>query len=232
MELFNDYGNFQIYGFWSKEVNTLIDKVNSHYSKSYATQHDMVLRFVNDTVFQGKGEFSKEFRKKGKNYPDLKISGKKTEKEIEIVELRMHTSQLKYLRRELNKREQTFSNSDFLYFTYFLQVGLKEAGKGLIDRTCIYYVVIIILSRKSLLIPIDELMAEIQMGTKDFTKKLAEKSGIDGEKEELLGVENMIKVVDLKREVHALKGELKVNKKTIEEKDKEIERLKSQLNDK
>jgi predicted RNase H-like nuclease (RuvC/YqgF family) len=63
------------------------------------------------------------------------------------------------------------------------------------------------------------------MGTKDFTKKLAEKSGIDGEKEELLGVENMIKVVDLKREVRALKGELK-------EKDKEIERLKSQLNDK
>ena len=76
------------------------------------------------------------------------------------------------------------------------------------------------------------MLAEIQMGTKDFTKKLAEKSGIDGEKEELLGVENMIKVVDLKREVHALKGELKVNKKTIEEKDKEIERLKSQLNDK
>jgi len=128
----------------------------------------------------------------------------------------------------------------------FVHRGLKKEGKGLIDRTCIYYVVIIILSRKSLLIPIDKLAAEIQMGTRDFTKKLAEKSGIDWEKEELLGVENMIKVADLERKVRVLKGELKENKKIIEDKDKkleekdkkleekdnEIERLKAQLKDK
>ena len=239
MELFNDYGNFQIYGFWSKEVSTLVDKINSYHGKSYATQHDMVLKFVNDAIFQGKGEFNKEFRKKGKTYPDLKISGKKIEKGIEIVELRVRTNQLKYLRHELKKREKIFSTSDWLYFTYFLQVRLKKEGKGLIDRTCIYYVVIIILSRKSLLIPIDKLAAEIQMGTRDFTKKLAEKSGIDWEKEELLGVENMIKVADLERKVRVLKGELKENKKIIEDKDKkleekdnEIERLKAQLKDK
>ena len=63
------------------------------------------------------------------------------------------------------------------------------------------------------------------MGTKDFTDKLAEKSGIDEEKEELLGVENMIKVVDLERKVRVLEVDL-------EEKDKEIERLKAQLKDK
>ncbi len=63
------------------------------------------------------------------------------------------------------------------------------------------------------------------MGTKDFTDKLAEESGIDEEKEELLGVENMIKVVDLERKVRVLE----IN---LEEKDKEIERLKAQLKDK
>ena len=88
------------------------------------------------------------------------------------------------------------------------------------------------------------------MGTENFTKKLTKKSGIEEEKEELLGVENMIKVVDLERKVRGLEEDIeeKVKKleekkklyeeivkkkdKNLEEKDKVIERLKAQLKNK
>ncbi|MHA1293847.1 MAG: hypothetical protein ACTSQJ_14415, partial [Promethearchaeota archaeon] len=84
---------------------------------------------------------------------------------------------------------------------------------------------IIKMSKKTLQIPINELIGEIRMGTKEFTKKLAQKSGLDDEKEELLGVDNIIKAVDLERQ-------LKVKDQIIQEKDKEIERLKARLKDK
>ncbi|MHA1491480.1 MAG: hypothetical protein ACTSRI_17735 [Promethearchaeota archaeon] len=253
MDLHTDYDNFQIHAFWSKEIMALIDEITTQPGKSYSTQHDIILRFVNDTLFQGRGEFNREFRKKGKTYPDLKIPVKETNKGFEVVELRVHTSQLKYLRGELRIREKTFSTSDRLYFTYLLQVGLKEEGKVLLDRACIYYLVIIKLLKKTRTIPINELAEEIRMGTKEFTEKLAEKSGIDGEKEELLGVENIIKVIDLERKLNVKiaeldqkdkeieqKGkqldqkdkEIEQKDKEIEQKDKEIERLKAQLKDK
>jgi len=218
MELCNDYDNFQVHAFLSRKVGALVNEINGHYGKSYATQHDIILKFVNERIFLGEGEFNMEFREKGKTYPDLKIVRKETDKGFEVVELRVHTSQLKYLRHELNKREKTYSNSDHLYFTYFLRVGSKEEGKVLKDKTCIYYLVIIKLS----------------------------KNGIDEEKEELLGVENMIKVVDLERKVSLLEvdleekdkelnekdKELNEKDKELNEKDKELERLKAQLKDK
>ncbi|MHA1492370.1 MAG: hypothetical protein ACTSRI_22290 [Promethearchaeota archaeon] len=129
-------------------------------------------------------------------------------------------------------------------------MGSKEEGKVLKDKTCIYYLVIIKLSKKTRAIPINDLVAEIRMGTKDFTDKLAEKNGIDEEKEELLGVENMIKVVDLERKVRVLEVDLeekekeinakdkeideekKLHEEIVKKKDKEIERLKAQLKDK
>jgi len=236
MDLNNDFDNFQIHAFWSKEITVLIGKITSHPGKSYATQHDMVLHFINDTLFEGKGEFNKEFRVKGKTYPDLKVPIKDPEKGFEIVELKVRTSQLKYLRAELNKREKVFSTSDHLYFSYLLRIGSKEEGKIIKDRACIYYLVIIKISKQTQTIPINELVDAIRMGTDNITKELAEKSGLDEEKEELLGVENMIKVVDLERKVSILEAELgeKIHmlKAELDEKDKEIERLKSQLKEK
>ena len=236
MDLCNDYDNFQIHAFWSKDIMVLISKITSHHGKSYATQHDLVLHFINKTLFEGKGVFNKEFRVKGKKYPDLKIPIKETEKNFEIVELKVRTSQLKYLRAELKKREKVFSTSDHLYFSYLLQAGSKEEGKIIKDRACIYYLVIIKISKKTETIPINELVEAIRMGTDNFTKELAEKSGLDEEKEELLGVENMIKVVDLERKVSVLKAEheekVSVLEAELEKKEKEIEHLKAQLKEK
>jgi hypothetical protein len=60
------------------------------------------------------------------------------------------------------------------------------------------------------------------MGTEDFTKKLAKESNLDEKEEELLGVENIIKVVDLERKLKTVKKE----KKALErEKQKYINQL-------
>ncbi len=223
MELCKDYDNFQIHAFWSKPVTSLVDRINSHPGKSYATQHDLVLAFVNDTIFKGMGEFNKEFRIKGKKYPDLKIPAKDFEKGFTIVELKVRTSQLKYLRADLNERDEIFSTSDYLYFSYLLQVGAKGTGKIIKDRVCIYYFVVLKISKRTLTIPINKLVEEIKTSTKDFTKELAEKSEINEEKEELLGVDNMIKVVDLERKVSALEADVSEKEKQLSEKEKTIE---------
>ncbi len=110
-----------------------------------------------------------------------------------------------------------------------LELSLKEKGKVLKTKTCIYYLVIIILSSKTRLIPINDLVDDIKMGAEDFTKKLEKESGIDDDKEELLGVENMIKVVDLERKVSVLEAELDEKDRELDEKDREIDRLKAQL---
>ncbi len=228
MRVIEDFGNFRIHAFWSKEITALINDITGKYGKSYATQHDIVLKFVNDTMFLGAGEFNREFRKKGNTYPDLKILGKESNR-TEIVELRLHTSELKYLRRELNERDKIFATSDYLYFTYFLQVRSKQKSKVLKARACIFYLIVIELSKNTQFIPIHELVAEIKMKSQEFSKKLANESGINEDTEELLGVENMIKVVDLEREISDLKAELIEKGKQLEERVKEIERLKARL---
>lgn len=55
----------------------------------------------------------------------------------------------------------------------------------------------------------DELTNDVKPDAKDFAKEVASKSGVDLEKEEFIGVENILKVDDLERE--------------LEEKDKVLE---------
>jgi hypothetical protein len=228
MDYKTEYQNYQIHAFWSKEITDLVGKITSSLGKSYAGQHDLVLEFVNDTFFQGKGTFTKEFRVKGAKYPDLKVPVKDAEREFEIVELKVHTSQLKYLRAGLNRREEIFSTSDHLYFSYLLQVVPKK-GKSILARNCIYYLVVIIISKPTLSIPINELISEIRMGTKHFTEELKEKSGIDEEKEELLGVDNIIKAVDLERKLSEKEHLLEEKDHLLEEKDHLLEEKEAEL---
>ena len=243
MDFETDYGNYQIHAFWSIEIAELIEGFRSRKGRNYTRQHDLVLGFINDTLFGGKGEFNKEFRVKGKKYPDLKIPVEDAEKGFEIVELKLHTSELNYLRGELNKRDTIFSTSDHLYFGFLWRLGSKEKGKVILERPCIYYLVIIKMAKQTLSIPKNELLSDIKMGTKDFAEEVKEKSGIDEEKEELLGVDNIFKVVDLERELKIrdlqleekekeLEEERKRHKEELKERDKEIEHLKAQLKEK
>jgi len=70
---------------------------------------------------------------------------------------------------------------------------------------------------------VKELIDNIKQDAKDFTKKLAQESDVDLEKEELIGVENIIKVVDLERENQE-------KDKIIKQLKKENEELKNKLN--
>ena len=245
MKLFHDYKTISFHAFWSRDTSKVINEVLNKKSKSYATHHDIFLRFINDKLFKGQGVLNKEFRREGKKYPDLLIPSKTEGKEYEIVELRTHTSELKYLRRELNKREKIFAFSDYLYFAYFLRRVWKEKNEILKAHDCIYYLVIISIPKTTEKIPINELEAVIKMGAEDFTKKVAEESGIDSVKEELLGVENMFKTVDLERRLEEKKDlikekeslikekdkRLKEKEDVIKEKEKEIKQLKKQLDE-
>ncbi len=243
MKLFHDYKAISFHAFWSRDTSKVINEVLNKKSKSYATHHDIFLRFLNDKLFKGQGVLNKEFRRKGKTYPDLLIPSRTEGKQYEIVELRTHTSELKYLRRELNKREKIFAFSDYLYFAYFLRRVWKEKNEILKVHDCIYYLVIICIPKTTEKIPINELEAVIKMGAEDFTKKVAEESGIDSLKEELLGVENMFKTVDLERRLEEKKDLIKKKEdiikekedviqekdKQLKEKEKEIKQLKKQL---
>ncbi|MHA1149000.1 MAG: hypothetical protein ACTSR8_12250, partial [Promethearchaeota archaeon] len=125
--------------------------------------------------------------------------------------------------------DKIFSTSDHLYFVFLWRVGSKEEGKVILERTCIYYLVIIKISRSTLTIPISELISDIRMGTKDFAERLKEKSGIDEEEEELLGVDNIFKVVDLERELKIRDLKLEAKDQIIEEKDQIIEEKEAEL---
>ncbi len=152
----------------------------------------------------------------------------------------------------MNKREKIFAFSDYLYFVYFLRRVWKEKNEILKAHDCIYYLVIISIPKTTVKIPINELVTTIKMGAEDFTKKVAEESGIDSVKEELLGVDNMFKTVDLERmleekqdlikekesvikEKESLIKEkdkrLKEKEDVIKEKEKEIKQLKKQLDE-
>ena len=69
----------------------------------------------------------------------------------------------------------------------------------------------------------------IAMDSNDFKDKLARKSGVDLEEEDLLPVDNIIKVVDLEKRMEAKEKVIEEQKKVIEEKEKEISRLKALL---
>ncbi|MHA1758243.1 MAG: hypothetical protein ACTSVV_15840, partial [Promethearchaeota archaeon] len=206
---------FQIHALWSKEVMDLVDEILEQPAKSYATQHDIILRFINKYLHDDMGEFSREYRVKGGVYPDLKIPSDRAEQEYLIIEFKVRTSMLKYLKLDLKKRDIIFSHSDCLYFSFFLIVSSKSDEKILLERACIYYLVILKIYKSAKNLPLDALYEAISMGTEEFIEDLVKESELDDD-EELLGVKNMIKVADLERRY---KKALAEKEKILKEKD-------------
>ena len=60
---------------------------------------------------------------------------------------------------------------------------------------------------------------------------MAEESGIDSEREKLLGVNNIFKAVDLERRLEERKDVIKEKDNQLKEKEKEIKQLKKQLDE-
>ena len=216
------YIDYEFIAFWSKEVIELIRELKKVHAKNSTTQHDLALRFVNDRLFEGKGTLIKGKPIKDQKYSGLKVFLNATRNSI-TIEFKLRTSVLKYLQEELRDKEDLFSRNDYLYFSYFLQRKSKDKTKILKVYDCMYYLVVITFSKKVRGIDLKELVNKAKQDAKDFTEKVANESGVDFEEEELLGVENIIKVVDLERENQAKDKIIEEKEKTIEEKEKTIE---------
>lgn len=89
--------------------------------------------------------------------------------------------------------------------------------------------IVIIFPKKVKSIELKELLTEVKTEAIKFTKEVAEISGVDRKKEELIGVENMIKVEDLERQIAEQKDVLTEQKELLAKKEKEIEQLKKKL---
>jgi len=211
------------------KVNNLVKKLLETKSKSHATHHEIVLTFINKRLYEGKGLFDKSKRKKGSTHIDLRIPSVNGEKQYNSVEFKLRTSELEYLYDELWERNKVFSHNDFLLFSYFRRRRWKEITKILKMPSCIYYLIVIIFPKKVESIELKELLNEVKTEAIKFTKEVAEISGVDRKKEELIGVENMIKVEDLERQVAEQKELLTKKDEIIAEKEKEIEQLKKKL---
>ena len=112
-----EYNGINFIAVWSKEVNNLINNITGIKAKSFATHHNIILAFINDYFFEGKGNLTKDFKQRGKIYPDLKVPIESKEKSHKIIELKTHTSELKYLRSELKERDKIFASSDYFYYS-------------------------------------------------------------------------------------------------------------------
>nr|MDO8118870.1 hypothetical protein [Candidatus Sigynarchaeota archaeon] len=220
------------HAFWSKDVNRLIDAFMQTPGKAHATHHELGLDFINDQLFGGGGIKNSDYRQRGKVYPDLIVPSSTPGKEHEVVEFKLHTSEFRYLRHEVNALDETFQKSDYLHYSYLLQRAWRDKSKALKTRGCIYYLVVVVLPRSTMGIPTNELMVEIRMGAEDLTKKLAEKSGIDADDEELLGVDNIIKVVELERILEQKDQQLEQKDQQLEQKDQQLEQRDQQLEQK
>lgn len=211
--------NFVFIAFWSKKVNELVKKINNTTTHAHATHHDFLVKFVNKEYLGSTGELDHEKRMKGSKHDDLTISS-------EVIEFKFRSNRLKALPSVLKNREALFQRNDYIYFAYFLERGWKDKTKMLKTQDCIYYLIVIIFPRKTELLGLKKLLEKVREEEMKFTKEVAIKSDVDLDEEELYAVGNMIKIRELKRELEESK---RLHERIMEEKDKEIERLKAQL---
>jgi hypothetical protein len=235
--------NFGFIAFWSKSINEFVNKINDTSSHAHATHHDLLVKFVNNEYLGGTGELNHKKRVKGSKHDDLTISS-------DVIEFKFRSNRLESLPSVLKNRESIFKRNDYIYYSYFLERDRKDKTKILKIQNCIYYLIVIIFSRKIKPLNLKDLLNEVRQEEMAFTKEVALKSGVDLDEEELYAVGNMIKIRELERELEEKDKKLgekdkklgekdkklgekdkKLGEKDkkLEEKDKEIERLKAQL---
>ena len=228
------YENYDFIGFWSKRITQLIGLLIKEKGRAFATHHDRALECLNEILFNNLGIFNKEYRVRGQKYPDLKLEINSLTKSRVSVEYTLHSSGIKFLKQELKRRIGLFLLNDWFYFSFFLQREPKDKSKSLKVDSCIYYLVVICFSRKKVQEKdLNDLVSRLRMEHDDFVEKLAQESGVDLDEDDLIPVENIITVVELKRQIEVKNKALEEKDKALEEKDKiikeqekEIKRLK------
>ena len=223
------YAPHAFVAFWSDPVNRLITVIEKVKARSFATHHDIGSRFLNLFAFKANGKLIKGQRTAGTSWSDMELPINRAGKFNVRIEFTLHSSGIKYLYREFNRRKDLFLKSDWFCYSYFLNRARKDEMKTLKENICIYYLVVVFVPKKAGTMDLKKLARIIAMDSNDFKDKLARKSGVDLEEEDLLPVDNIIKVVDLEKRMEAKEKIIEEQKKVIEEKEKEISRLKALL---
>ena len=228
MQTSKKYKFSQFVGFWCNKVLELVNNLKLVRVKSKVSQHDIALSFINKELFEGNGIYDNRFRKKGEKYFDLKVPSKNKNKDYDIIEFKLFTEELKNIRQVLKNREEIFQFNDYLYFSYFLRLKFKNKSKLLKTHHCIYYLVVIIFDNKIVGVNMKELVNEIKENANDFKEHLIDESELYRETCELMGVDNIIRVDDLERELEEIKEEkeqVEIEKRQIEAEKKKLEKM-------
>ena len=231
--------NFRFIAFWSKKITEFVDQIEKTGTNARVTHHDLLVNFVNEEYLDGAGELDHEKRVKGSKHDDLTLHSK-------VIEFKFRSSALTSLPGVLRNAKDIFTRNYFLYFAFLRRRINKDKTKIIKIRGCIYYLIIIIFPKEIEQLNLKALLKEIRKEEMEFTKEIAQESGIDMDDEELYAVGNMIKEIKLERKLEEKDKTIEEKDKTIEEKDKTIEekdktieekdkiikRLKKQLNGK
>jgi len=217
--------NFRFIAFWSKKITSFVNHIEKTDTNARVTHHDILVNFVNEEYLDGAGELDYEKRVKGSKHDDLSLPSK-------VIEFKFRSSALTSLPGVLRNAKDIFTRNNFLYFAYFRRRIKKDKTKIIKTRGCIYYLIIIIFPKEIEQLNLKALLKEIRKEEMEFTKEVAQKSGIDMDDEELYAVGNMIKEIKLERKLEEKDKIIEEKGKIIEEKDKIIKRLKKQLNGK
>jgi hypothetical protein len=217
--------NFRFIAFWSKKITEFVDQIEKIGTNARVTHHDLLVNFVNEEYFNGAGELDHKKRVRGSKHDDLSLPSK-------VIEFKLRSSALTSLPGVLRNAKDIFTRNDFLYFAYLRRRIKKDKTKIIKTRSCIYYLIIIIFPKEIEQLNLKALLKEIRKEEIEFTKEIAQKSGIDMDDEELYAVGNMINEIKLERKLEEKDKIIEEKDKAIEEKDKIIKRLKKQLNGK
>ena len=226
------YAPHAFVAFWSDPVNRLINVIDKVKARSFAAHHDIGSRFLNLFAFKANGKLIKGQRTAGSSWSDMELPINRTGKLNVRIEFTLHSSGVKYLYQEFNRRKDLFLKSDWFCYSYFLNRARKNEMKTLKENICIYYLVVVFVPKKASTMNLKELARKIAMDSNDFKDKLARKSGVDLEEEDLLPVDNIIKVVDLEKRMETKEKVIEAKEKIIEAKEKVIEEQKKVIEEK
>ncbi len=207
--------NFRFIAFWSNKITKFVKEISKTTSNAHVTHHDLLVKFINKEYLRGMGLLDHKKRVQDSKHDDLTLPSN-------VIEFKFRSDALKSLPSVLRARKDIFKRNNHLYFAYFRRRDWKIKTKIIKIQNCIYYLILIIFPRKILSFDLKNLLKEVIKEEMEFTKEVASKSNVDLDDEELYAVGNMIKEIKLEHE-------LEEKDKIIEEKEREIERLKAQL---
>ena len=185
----------------------------------------MLVNFVNKELLGELGEIDRKKRVRGSKHDDLSLPSK-------VIEFKFRSNALASLSGVLRTARTIFTRNNFLYFAYFRRRTKRNETKIIKTQGCLYYLIIIVFPKKIEKLNLKALLKEVRTEEMEFTKEVAEKSGIDMDDEELYAVGNMIKEIQLERKLEEKDKIIKDKDKIIEDKDKIIKQLKEQIKSK